>query len=191
MNIRLSVLFAALCLAAPAHAEVTWSMPGSTCTWDEAASGSKPLKIGLAAVQHKGSAKGTIVLNCPIPNYGPEAGLEVANWSLNLTYQDSTGTAPAAVVKAQLLALPLEGSEPADTRRAPAFPVTPGTPILITTASSNDSSATAINTVRKPFTFNFDYNNYTYWVHVEVTRSAGSQTAVFHAVFLEEIENEM
>ena len=28
MNIRLSVLFAALCLAAPAHAEVTWSMPG-------------------------------------------------------------------------------------------------------------------------------------------------------------------
>jgi hypothetical protein len=186
MIVRSSILFAALCLAAPAHAEVTWSMPGSTCTWDEAASESKPLKIGLSAVQHTSSAKGTIVLNCPIPNYGPQSGLEVANWSLNLTYQDSTGTGPQAVVKAQLLALPLEGSEPADPR-APAIPATPGTPILITTASSDDSSATTINTVRKPFTFNFDYNNYTYWVHVELTRS-GNQTAIFHAVFLEEVE---
>jgi hypothetical protein len=178
-----ALCFAAPCLAVPAHAEVTWSMPGSVCTWDEAASESKPLKIGLAAVQHKGSAKGVIALNCPISNYSTRGG-QVA---LSLTYQDSTGTPPAASVKATLYAMRLEGSEPADTR-GKAFREVPGQPIVIAEANSDDSSATALNTLRTQFEsgFAFDFDTYTYWVHVELTRSAGTQLVIFQSVYVDE-----
>jgi hypothetical protein len=199
MMMRSSALLVALCLAGPAAAQpqpsdnVIWSMPGSTCTWDQAASGdSSPLKVGPASVQHKALAKGVIALNCPIPSYGGFVGGDDP-WVLALTYQDSTGGAPQGSLKAELYRLSLFGSAPGDRRAPSVLQGGPGVPELIATANSDEernrasaAEGTSIRTARGFFNHTFDFNNYTYWVHVELKRSGGSQTVVFHSVWLQE-----
>ncbi len=192
-------LFAALCLlgafsAVPARAQVIWSMPGSTCAWDEDGSGEKSgLKVGLASVQHK-SGKGTIALNCPIMNYGSAEGVEEEPWVLGLTYQDSTGPENnKASVKAQLYRMALVAGGETDVKPS-RLGDGPGVPELVATADSDESGvdrrptgeAPSIRTALKFFNHTFDFENFTYWVHVELTRSAGNQTVVFHTVFLAE-----
>jgi hypothetical protein len=168
-------------------------MPGSTCEWDEAESAEPSgVKVGLASVQHKGSTKGLIGLNCPIMNYGASVGVEEEPFVLGLTYQDSTGPGNhKASAKAQLYRLPLVVT--VDTDRKPSrLAGAPGVPELIATADSDEeldarrsaARGPAFNTALEFFNHTFDFENYTYWVHVELTRSAGNQTVVFHTVFL-------
>ncbi len=200
MMIRSSALLVALCLAGPAAAapeanSVIWSMPGSTCTWDQASPEDNALKVGIASVEHKGSAKGVIALNCSIPNYGAGEGGNNDSWSLNLTYQDSTGPGSGqGFVRADLYRLSLFGNQPGDRRAPSLLQGGPGVPELIATAASDpldrdqrrQAEGPSINTARGFFNHTFDFNNYTYWVHVELKRSSGNQTVVFHSVSLQE-----
>jgi hypothetical protein len=168
MIVRVLALLCAVCLASGAQAEVAWSIPGSGCVPTDVTTKFDRNKDGNASVQHAPNNVDLIILTCPIPRFTSGT----TNWSLRLTYRDSTGTRPAvAFVRARLYRMPFGSA-------------TPGTPLA--TANSNSSSITTLNTVDSAlFPQTFDFDTYIYWVRVDLNRAATNQTVIFHSVWLE------
>lgn len=164
MIARLLALLFALCLTSAAEAQIIWSTTGSGCVPDDATAKFERYKAGNASVQHATGNVDLIVLTCPIPRFDKVS----VHWGLLLTYQDSTGTAAPAFVRARLYRLPIGTA----------------TPILVNTVSSNSSPATALNNVDTLFPYTFNFGTNIYWVRVELERALTNQTVIFHSVAL-------
>jgi hypothetical protein len=165
MSARLLAFLFALCLTSAAEAQVVWSSPGTGCVPNDATTKFDRSKDGIASVQHAAGALDLIALTCTVPpnNSGSP------DWTLQLTYQDSTGAASTAFVRARLYRMSLGGA----------------TPVVLATANSNASAVTTLHTVTSPiFTHNFDFGANTYWVRVEMDRASTNQTVVFHSAAL-------
>jgi hypothetical protein len=166
MAARLLASLFAVCLASAADASVLWSTAASGCVPVDATIKFDRHSVGNASVQHAPDDTGPIVLICPIAPFSPTGG----DWTLRLTYRDSTGAAAAAFVRARAYRMS-HGS---------------GTPVLLGTASSDSSASTVRNTVESPeipHTVNFEAS--VYWVRVELVRATAAQTVVFHSVALD------
>ena len=164
MTARLLALLFALCLTSAAEAQIIWSMPGSACVPDEATTRFNRHNVGNASVQHAAGNVDLVVLTCPIPRFDSGA----PDWGLALIYQDSTGTAVAAFVRARLYRMAIGTA----------------TPQLLATASSNSSSTTTLNDVDTIFSHTFNFATHTYWVRVDLERALTNQTVIFHSVAL-------
>jgi hypothetical protein len=161
---RLALLFA-LSFTSAAEAQVVWSTPGSGCVPSDATTKFDRSRDGTASVQHAAGNVDLIVLTCPIPRHNSGS----MDWTLQLTYQDSTGTGTAAFVRARFYRMALAGA----------------TPVPLATVISNASAITTLNTVTSPIfshTFNFETN--VYWVRVELDRAATGQIVIFHSAAL-------
>lgn len=170
MSARLLALLFALCFTGAAEAAVVWSSPGTGCVPNDATIKFDRPKEGVASVQHAAGNLDLIVLTCTLRHTS-----SATSWVLQLTYQDSTGTAPSAFVRARLYRMPLTGAAAA-------------TPVFIVGASSDSSSATTLNTATSPFFGQtFDFNNNVYWVRVELDRTTTGQTVIFHSAALSEL----
>jgi hypothetical protein len=164
MSARLLALLFALSLTSAAEAQIIWSTTGTGCVPSDATTKFDRSKDGIASVQHATGNVDLIVLTCPIPQFDKVS----ADWGLLLTYQDSTGTAPAAFVRARLYRLPIGTA----------------TPILVNTASSNSSPVKVLNNVDTIFPHTFNFGTNIYWVRVELERALTNQTVIFHSVAL-------
>jgi hypothetical protein len=167
MIARLLAVFFALCLTGTAQAQ--WGAVGTACVPDPATIKFDRMRITNGAVQHAAGNVDLIVLTCPV--YPFEQG--GTNWSLLLTYRDSTGnTAAQAFVRAQLYSMLFSG--------------TPGAaPTLLATVSSNSSPATGANSVfSAPFSYTFTFTSNVYWVRVELERATTGQTVIFNSIAL-------
>jgi hypothetical protein len=164
MIARLLALLFAACVASTAQAAGFWSAPGSSCVPDHNTTKNNRALFGNPSVRHAATAVDPIVLTCGIQGFESAA----SNWNLALTYQDSTGTAASAFVRARLFRMGVGSA----------------TPVAMPTVTSNSSSVTTLNSVSSPFTHTFDFNNNVYWVRVELDRNATSQIVIFHSVAL-------
>jgi hypothetical protein len=165
MTARLLILLFALCVTSAADAQVVWSSPGSGCVPSDATTKFDRSKDGIASVQHAAGALDLIALTCTVPPHNSGS----TDWILQMTYQDSTGAASTAFVRARLYRMPLTGA----------------TPVLLATANSNASSATTLHTVTSAvFSHTFDFAANTYWVRVELDRASTNQIVVFHSAAL-------
>jgi hypothetical protein len=165
MAARLLVLLFVLCVSSAAEAQVVWSSPGTGCVPSDATTKFDRSKDGIASVQHAAGALDLIALTCTVLPFAPGS----TDWTLQLTYQDSTGAASTAFVRARLYRMPLAGA----------------TPVLLATANSNASTATTLHTVSSAvFPYSFDFDTNTYWVRVDMDRAATNQTVVFHSAAL-------
>lgn len=164
MFFRLLALIISLCCVTAAHADIVWSSPASACTPDDQTIKFNRHAVGSASVTHAAGNIDRITLTCPIPGFSsPDT-----DWGLLLTYRDSTGTGTSAVVKAQLFRLEYGSSSPE----------------LLVTVSSNSSAVTAVNSVDRSFTHTFDFQIFTYWVRIELDRTAATEIAAAHSVAL-------
>jgi hypothetical protein len=165
--LRPAVALAALSLcSAAAEAKVFWSVPASTCVLASTASSTGQTKTNTASVEFASGKIGSFVLNCPISR------MDVAGfaWRVNLTYRDSTGTATAGSVAAQIFKMPVGAI----------------TPAAVGGISSNSSAITTDNNLSTAFinhVFDFDAN--TYWARITVRRATSAQSVVFHALIIE------
>jgi hypothetical protein len=165
MTARVIALLFALCVASAAEAQVVWSAPGSGCVPSDATTKFDRSKDGIASVQHAAGKVDMIVLTCPIPRHNSGS----MDWTLQLTYQDSTGTGAAAFVRARLYQMGLQSATPA--------------PLAI--VNSNASAMTTLNTVTSPiFPHSFNFETNVYWVRVELERATTSQIVIFHSAAL-------
>jgi hypothetical protein len=165
MTARLLVLLFALCITGAAEAQVVWSSPGTGCVPSDATTKFDRSKDGTASVQHAAGALDPIVLTCAVLPFVPNS----TDWTLQLTYQDSTGAGSTAFVRARLFQMGLQSA----------------TPVPLATAISNASTATTLHTVNSAvFPHSFDFNANTYWIRVEMDRAATNQTVVFHSAAL-------
>ena len=166
MIARLLTLFFAGCLAGAAHASVLWSTPASGCVPVDATIKFDRHSVGNASVQHAQDDTGTIVLTCPIAPFSPTGG----DWTLRLTYRDSTGTAAEAFVRARVYRMS-HGS---------------GTPVQLGTANSDSSASTVRHTVEsRPIAHTLNFEASVYWVRVELVRDTAAQNVVFHSLALD------
>jgi hypothetical protein len=158
---------AALCCADAAQAQpsVLYSAPASGCVPDSATVRDDRARVGNASVQHNPSNVDPIVLTCTIPPFDSPN----TNWALSMTYLDSSGTGTGASVRARLYRM----------QRGNA------SQNLLATVNSNTSADTTLNTLESSFfTHTFNFNTHIYWVHVELSRSATSQSVILHSVVL-------
>jgi hypothetical protein len=171
MTMRLLTFVFAMCLAGAAEAQpsIQWTVPGSACIPDAATVAANNYKTNIASVQFAPAATGQVVLTCQIERF------DVGNtsWQLILTYQDPTGTATTASVRAWLYRMAIGLATPTPT------------PILVTSLNSNGSAATGLsNRFSTPFTHTFDFNANIYWARVILDRTATTQNVVFHSLML-------
>jgi hypothetical protein len=167
MIIRLLTLLAVLCFAGAAQAvQISWSIPAAGCVPSDATTKFNRHLVVNGTVQHAAGNVDLIELTCPITQFTTDT----TSWNLFLGYRDSTGTGASAFVRARLYSMPLAG----------------GPPVLLATATSNSSASTVAGYVPSlvfGHTFNFSSNSY--WVRVELVRSATSQTVIFRSLLLE------
>jgi hypothetical protein len=160
MTARVLTLLFALCLTSAAEA-----MPGSACVPDEDTIKFNRHTVNNASVQHAAGNTDLIVLTCPFTRFDPPQN----DWTLSLTYRDSTGSNTAAFVRAQLYRMPIGGANP----------------VLITTVNSNSSTDTVVSNARSPnFTHAFNFLSNVYWVRVELRRTTTNQIVILHSVAL-------
>jgi len=166
MTTRLLGFLFALCFTSHAEAQTPWSITGSGCVPDETTIKFERHKVGLVSVQHAAGNVDPIALTCPIARFDSGG----THGAIELIYQDSTGNGPAkAFVRARLYQMALGSA----------------TPSLLATASSNSSPVTTLNILTSPlFPNTFDFDQYVYWVRVEMDRSSTGQTVIFHSVAL-------
>ena len=166
MVTRLSAFVGSLCLAGAAFAQVSpWSTPGSTCTPSDLTVRSENYRTGAAWVRHAPSKVGSVVLSCPIARYN----FSRSGWTLNITYQDSTGQGTTAFVRARLYRMSTGAT----------------TPALLATATSDVSTHTDPGMVASPeFSHSFNFDNNMYWVRVELYRSSTAETVTFYSASL-------
>lgn len=165
MIARLLALLFAVCVASSAQAEGFWSAPGSSCVPDHNTTKDNRALFGNPSVRHAATAVDPIILTCGIQGFESAA----PNWHLRLTYQDSTGTAASAFVRARLFRMGVSSA----------------TPVPMTTVTSNSSTTTTLNSeISSSFTHTFDFVSNVYWVRVELDRNATSQIVIFHSVAL-------
>jgi Chaperone of endosialidase len=163
--IRLGSFLAALCLPQAAQA-VTVSMPGSGCVPDPAQILAQRIEVGNASVRHAGTHINPIVLTCTILPFRTGGGTD---WTLRITYRDSTGTSSSGVVRARLYRMPIGTADP----------------ILLATVNSNANATMGTTLLESPpFSHTFNFNTNTYWVHVDLDRSASDQAVILHAISL-------
>jgi hypothetical protein len=164
MITRLFIILAAvICFATSAQAHFV-NVPASACMPDSMAIRFNRYVTMNAAVRHAPGNVDKITLICPITNFFNSN----TNWTLMLTYLDSTGALAAAYVRAYLFAM--------------AFGT--ATPDIITNVNSNSSSDTTVNAVSRNFTHTFDFDNYTYWVRIELDRTEATQVVIAYSVAL-------
>ena len=167
MNIiRLVSFLAALCFAQVAQAEFGLNSPASGCVPDHATVRNDRAQVSNASVRHTAGNIDPIVLTCPIIPFNSAA----TSWALRMTYQDSTGAGAGAIVRARLFRMPQGGAAP----------------VLLATVHSNMAADTGLNFLESPiFTHTFNFNNNTYWVHIDLDRAAASQSVILHSIVLD------
>jgi hypothetical protein len=167
MFVRILTAAAALCFATAAHAQVVvWSSPGTACVPDDQTIKYDRYKGDIAFVQHSDKNKDPIVLNCPIAPFSSAS----SSFNLGITYRDSTGKNTQAVVRGRLYSMP---------RTAAATDV-------LAVVTSDTSAITTNNTLETTFTNTFDFDNFIYWVRIDIQRKSDSQTAIFHSAYINE-----
>jgi hypothetical protein len=149
---------------AAAKANFEWGAPGSACVPSDTTIKFNRHRTGIGFVRHAPGIVDPVVLVCQIE---PFAATDIR--LLSLTYEDSNGAAASAGVRARLYLMPHES----------------GTPVLLATTSSNTSTSTAVHTeFSEQFNHSFDFGANTYWIRVELRRSASTHVVIFHAVGL-------
>lgn len=166
LTIRSLALLAAMCFTGAAQAQNMWSMPAGGCTPDSATILANRHSVSFGSVKHATGNVDSIVLLCPISRFvGP-----TTSWKLKLTYRDTTGTDPAAFVRAQLMgnAIGTAGS------------------FNIAVVNSNSSPSTAVNSVSSaPFTHPFNFENNVYFVRLDMDRNSDTQNVIAYSVVLD------
>ena len=164
MIARLLTVLAFLCLAGAAQAQNVWSVSGPACVPAESATGR--YRSGVPFVRHAAGEIGLMVFNCQIDRFNSGT----TTWNLRMTYRDTTGSAPAAYIRARLYRMPIGTA----------------TPSLIAQVNSNASASTAVNTIPSAqFNHTFDFEANTYWVRVELVRAATNQGIFFYSVVID------
>ncbi len=169
MIVRVFAVVAAMCFANTAQAENPWSVIAAACTPDSATiKGDRHVSV-LSGVRHATGNVDLINLHCPIPRFSSAT----TSWNLKLKYQDSTGTDPAAYVKATLYRVGIGVAAAQQT---------------LATANSNSVPNTTVFVVSSPvFPHTFNFENYVYWVGIELDRNAINQAVIAHQVILDGI----
>ena len=163
--IRLVLLLAALSMPHAAQAQVKFGTPASGCVPNSATIKNDRTQTGNASVQHAGNNTGLIVLTCTIVRFDESGD---PSWELVMLYRDSTGTDNGAVVRARLFRMNFLS----------------GAIELVATVSSNTSPVTTTNQISSGFSHQFQFENFAYWIHVDLDRSTPSQTVVLHVLML-------
>ena len=166
-----------------------WSASGASCAVGDPAIQGNRYTIGAGSVKHRAGASGLITLYCAV-NPGI-AGLDFLNvggsppdsdWAafpacwdhlaLRQTYTDSDGTSTGVSVKSQLIRM-VKGN-------GDIYPV-PGAAL-----DSNTSATTVSTSLATPFDHAFDFQNFYYYVRVDIDRPAGSAASgIFYGVAVE------
>ena len=170
MFVRILTVAAALCFATAAQAQaqvVLWSSPGTACVPDDLAVKYSRYKGDIAFVQHADKNVDPISLNCPIAPFTSSAG----SLNLGMTYRDSTGKNTQAFVRARLYSIP---------RTAAAADV-------VAVVTSDTSATTTSSALETSFTNTLDFDNFIYWVRVDIQRKSNSQIAIFHSAYINEV----
>lgn len=163
---RLLGNLAALCAAGAALAQNVASTPGSACVPSDVAITGALHATGVGSVRFATGATGTITLFCPLARFNSGT----TTWNLKLTYQDSNGTDPTGQVLAQIYMTVIGTSAP----------------VLLTSANSNTSASTAVNTVASPLlTHTFDFDANVYWIRITLKRDATNVNVTVHNVVLD------
>jgi len=164
MIIRLLAVIALLCLTSTAQAQNAWSAPGRACVPADNAIGL--YETGVAYVKHAATETGMITFTCQMDRFNSGTSM----WNLKITYRDSTGTAVAGSVVAQVYSMAIGTA----------------TPVLLSEVNSNSSPVKATNTLASAdLNHTFDFEANTYWVRVTLRRSTTAQTVIFHSVVLD------
>ena len=129
MIIRALAFTAAICLNV-AEAQTVWSTTASTCVPTDPAIKLNTDSVQVASVKHASGKVGEIDLSCPIARFSSN----MTEWSLVLTYEDSTGTDTAAFVRARLYRMPLGAANP----------------VAMALANSDSSATTTLGSVLSP-----------------------------------------
>jgi Chaperone of endosialidase len=162
MIVRFVVLAAVICFGNLAQAQTLLHTPASACTPDAATIRFNRELTANGSVRHAPTNVDRITLICPIT----PSDASNTNWTMLLTYRDTTGTNTAAFVRAQLF----------EMNRAT------GIATGLTSVTSNSSSETTLNTVSRDFNQSFDFFDNAYWVRIELDRAATNQTVIAYSV---------
>jgi hypothetical protein len=165
-----------------------WSASGASCAVGDPAIQGNRYTIGAGCVKHRAGANGLITLYCAVnPGIG---GLEYMNLStaedhayvtragctngyvFRQTYADSDGAGAEASVRTQLIRM-VKGNGDIYAVGGAAL-------------DSNGSGATVSTSLATPFDHTFDFQDFYYYVRVDLDRTAGStKSAIFYGVALE------
>ena len=160
-------------LAAPslALAQVKWSSVGAGCAAGDPAIQGNHYLITAGSVKHRSTSVDQITLYCPIaPNQSTGAN------AFSLTYQDSTGFSTSANIRATLIRMDRNN----------------GATSTVATIDSNGSGTT---TATRTWTFgttfgdvaNMNWDQYYYYVRVDLDRSLATEAVILFGVALEYI----
>jgi hypothetical protein len=162
MIARLAALVFAVCLATSAQAQTLWSTPASACVPSDRTIKNDRHLTGNASVQHAPDNMDPIILTCPITAFSDANTF----WELAVGYQSVAQT----TLTARLYRMAL-GSGSA-------------TPVRLEMVNASDSSGAFNSTSGAGFTHPFDFSANTYWVRVQMDRTATDQTVILHFLHL-------
>lgn len=161
-----ALLFFVVCLPAAAEAQVRWSSPANVCVPDGATIQFHRHRTSNEIVFHQAGNLDQITLNCSVGFFNTGA---FKNWRLGLLYRDSTGAGATAFIRARIF------------RKAASVAGW----VLMREINSNSFAATGTTSQQSAtFLHEFDFAANHYWVQVVIDRSAASEVALFHGVFL-------
>ena len=151
----------------PAHAITPlWSAPAKGCVPDEGSAGL--YSTTGSGVSHLNNKVGVIRLVCPIDqNLGG-----TVDWSLVVTYRDSTGTAASANVTARVFRVSRVTGNEAEV------------------AAFNSNSSTALGITKATITFDhsFNFDASYYYVAIRLNRTTASEVIKIFGIALESNE---
>ena len=165
--LRLLVILCGICLGGAAQAQIVWSMSAVGCVVTDVAIRADRYRTNLGSVQHAATKVGPITMNCPVTLFDTQGMTE---WQVGLNARDSTGTDPAATVRARLYMIAYNGTEPT----------------VLAAVHSDVNPNVTTDTVRSSSVFihTFDFGVATYWIRVDLDRDAADQIVKVNTVHI-------
>lgn len=157
--------------ASPARADNYWSEVGAQCNVDETSELNALHLRASGGIKFASGKTGTIGMFCSVSK---NSGASLLPNRLIVTYQDTDYTTASTRVLARLFRMPRFSSSIGITQI--------GTDI---TSASPQIASTSDNWMYRAISHPFDFENYFYFVYVELARTSTAQQAILYGVALD------